>query len=75
MKKLPSIKEDEEGSGSEDENSPLPKMPPPSRPGRGLRSPLLSARTFRLASNRTRPASLQIPGVSFSCQQPDLSPR
>ncbi|KAA8579795.1 hypothetical protein FQN60_006888 [Etheostoma spectabile] len=75
MKKLPSIKEDEEGSGSEGENSPLPKMAPPSRPGRGLRSPPLPAKTFRPASDRTRPASLQIPAVSFSCLQPDLSPR
>nr|XP_033479043.1 potassium voltage-gated channel subfamily H member 3-like [Epinephelus lanceolatus] len=83
MKKLPSIKEDEEGSGSEGERSPLPKIPALGRLGRGLcsplrsplRSPLLPARTFRPLSDHTRPASLQIPVVSFSCLQPDLSPR
>lgn len=79
MKTLPSIKEDEEGSSSEGEHSPLPKMPSFGRLGRGLRSPLrsplLPPRLFRPASDHSRPSSLQIPVVSFSCLQPDLSPR
>ncbi|KAM9328449.1 voltage-gated delayed rectifier potassium channel KCNH8-like [Pholidichthys leucotaenia] len=83
MKKLPSIKEDEEGSGSEGEHSPLPKMSSIGRLGRGLRSPLhsplrsplLPPRPFRPVADPPRPSSLQIPVVSFSCLQPDLSPR
>ncbi|AWP00762.1 putative potassium voltage-gated channel subfamily H member 8-like [Scophthalmus maximus] len=79
LKKLPSIKEDEEGSGSEGEHSPVPKMPTLGRLGRGLRSPLrsplLPPRLFRPASNHARPASLQIPAVNFGCLQSDLSPR
>lgn len=81
--KLPSIKEDEEGSGSEGEHSPLPKVAPVGRLGRGLRSPmrsplrspLLPGRTIKMASDHCRPTSLQIPVVSFTCLQPDLSPR
>uniref|UniRef100_A0A1A8MGF8 Voltage-gated delayed rectifier potassium channel KCNH4 n=1 Tax=Nothobranchius pienaari TaxID=704102 RepID=A0A1A8MGF8_9TELE len=83
MKKLPSIREDEEGSGSEGERSPLPKMSSLGRLGRGLcsplrsplRSPLLPPRPFRPVSDQSRPSSLQIPVVSFSCLQTDLSPR
>ncbi|KAK7877252.1 hypothetical protein WMY93_032038 [Mugilogobius chulae] len=73
-KKLASIKEDEEGSSSEGS----PRMPlagwltvcaPP------LRSPLLPPRPFRPSSEPSlRPATLQIPVVSFSCPQPQ-SPR
>ncbi|CAG5933043.1 unnamed protein product [Menidia menidia] len=83
MKKLPSIKEDEEGSGSEGEHSPLPKISSFGRLGRGLcsplrsplRSPLLPPRPFRAPIDHSRPSSLQIPAVSFSCLHPDLSPR
>ncbi|XP_028997322.1 potassium voltage-gated channel subfamily H member 3-like [Betta splendens] len=83
VKKLPSIKEDEEGSGSEGENSPHPKLQAVGRLGRGLRSPmrsplrspLLPPRPFRPSSDHGRPSSLQIPVVSFSCLQPELSPR
>ncbi|KAM4602154.1 voltage-gated delayed rectifier potassium channel KCNH8-like [Polymixia lowei] len=84
VKKLPSIKEDEEGSGSEGERSPLAKMPPLGRLGRGLssplrsplRSPLLPPRPFRPPSDHApRPSTLQIPVVSFSCSPQDLSPR
>ncbi|XP_056157061.1 potassium voltage-gated channel subfamily H member 3-like [Lampris incognitus] len=83
VKKLPSIREDEEGSGSEGEHSPLPKIPPLGRLGRGLssplrsplRSPLLPPRPFRPPSDHVRPATLQIPVVSFSCTSQDLSPR
>ncbi|XP_058478312.1 potassium voltage-gated channel subfamily H member 8-like isoform X2 [Solea solea] len=78
VKKLPSIKEDEEGPGSESERSALPKIPALGKLGRGLcsplRSPLLS-RPFRTASVHPRPTSLQIPVMSFSCLQSDLSPR
>ncbi|KAM6945757.1 voltage-gated delayed rectifier potassium channel KCNH8-like [Aplochiton taeniatus] len=84
VQKLPSIKEDEEGSGSEGERSPrLPPMPPPQRLGRGLgsplrsplRSPLLPPRILRQAGDHGRPSTLQIPAVSFSCGAADLSPR
>ncbi|XP_028328374.1 potassium voltage-gated channel subfamily H member 3-like [Gouania willdenowi] len=83
IKKLPSIKEDEEGSGSEGEHSPLPKISPLGRLGRGLcsplrsplRSPLLPPRPVRAGGDLARPCTLQIPMVSFSCVQPDLSPR
>ncbi|XP_034029842.1 potassium voltage-gated channel subfamily H member 3-like [Thalassophryne amazonica] len=87
VKKLPSIKEDEEGSGSEDEHSPLPAMPPLSRMGHGLRyplrsalrsplrSPLLPPRLFRPVSDCNQSSSLRIPVVSFSCLQPDLGAR
>ncbi|XP_028972359.1 potassium voltage-gated channel subfamily H member 3 [Esox lucius] len=86
VKKLPSIKEDEEGS-EENRNSPLPKMSrTPLGLGRGLssplrsplRSPLLPPRgPFRTPTDRhtQRPTNLNIPAVSFSCAPPDLSPR
>ncbi|XP_072295847.1 voltage-gated delayed rectifier potassium channel KCNH8-like [Eucyclogobius newberryi] len=70
-KKLASIKEDEEGSSSEGS----PRMPL-GRLAHGLRSPLLPPRPFRPPSDPSpRPASLQIPVVSFSCPQPQLGPR
>lgn len=87
MKKLASIREDEEGSGSEGERSPLPAAPPSGRMPRGLRSPLrsplhsplrsplLPPRPFRSTSGQSRPTSLQIPVVNFICPQPELSPR
>ncbi|KAL1022189.1 hypothetical protein UPYG_G00023340 [Umbra pygmaea] len=86
MKKLPCIKEDEEGSEA-NRNLPLPKMPhTPMGLGRGLssplrsplRSPLLPPRgPFRPPTDRLtqRPTNLQIPVVSLSCATPDLSPR
>ncbi|XP_016405765.1 potassium voltage-gated channel subfamily H member 3-like [Sinocyclocheilus rhinocerous] len=40
-----------------------------------LRSPLLPPRPFRPPSDHTRPATLQIPVVSFSSAPPELSPR
>ncbi|KAJ0009483.1 hypothetical protein NQD34_001185 [Periophthalmus magnuspinnatus] len=74
-KKLASIKEDEEGSSSEGS----PRMPL-GRMSHGLRSPLrsplLSPRPFRPPSDHSpRPITLQIPVVSLSCPQPQLSPR
>lgn len=66
VKKLSSIKEDEEGS-EEAQHSPLPKTPrSPLGLGWGLRSPLRSP---------SRPTTLQIPVVSFSCAPLDLNPR
>ncbi|XP_034088803.1 uncharacterized protein LOC117557196 [Gymnodraco acuticeps] len=86
LKKLSSIKEDEEGSGSEGERSPLPRVTPLGRLGRGLRSPLPSpmrsplrspmmpSRTFRAVGDR--PTSLQIPIVSYNIPPPpNFSPR
>ncbi|XP_061551149.1 potassium voltage-gated channel subfamily H member 8-like isoform X1 [Phycodurus eques] len=76
VKKLPSIKEDEEGSNSEEGRSPLPKILPLLRAGRGPRSPLRSPpRPFGPASDRARPAGLQIPALGFGCLRPELSPR
>ncbi|XP_045062336.1 potassium voltage-gated channel subfamily H member 8, partial [Coregonus clupeaformis] len=86
VKKLSSIKEDEEGS-EEDQHLPLPKMPrSPLGLGWGLSSPLRSPlrspllpprRPSRAPTDhcRHRPITLQIPVVSFSCVPPDLSPR
>ncbi|KAJ8396320.1 hypothetical protein AAFF_G00018970 [Aldrovandia affinis] len=78
VKKLPSIKEDEEGD--EEELSSLSRAPrSPLRLSRGLnsplRSPLLAPRPFRPSTELLRPATLQIPLVSFSSAPPDLSPR
>lgn len=77
VKKLPSIREDEEGD--EDQNS-LSRAPrSPLRLSRGLssplRSPLLPPRPFRAPSDHSRPTTLQIPVVSFSSAPPELSPR
>ncbi|XP_074550264.1 voltage-gated delayed rectifier potassium channel KCNH8 [Halichoeres trimaculatus] len=77
VKKLPSIREDEEGD--EDQNSVSHAPRSPLRLSRGLssplRSPLLPPRPFRAPSEHTRPTTLQIPVVSFSCAPPELSPR
>uniref|UniRef100_W5M9H8 Voltage-gated delayed rectifier potassium channel KCNH4 n=1 Tax=Lepisosteus oculatus TaxID=7918 RepID=W5M9H8_LEPOC len=68
VKKLPSIREDEEGD--EDAQSHLSSIPrSPLRLSRGLnsplRSPLLAPRPFRPPAD-SRPTTLQIPLVSFS---------
>ncbi|XP_039674076.1 potassium voltage-gated channel subfamily H member 8 isoform X1 [Perca fluviatilis] len=77
VKKLPSIREDEEGD--EEQNSVSRATRSPLRLGRGLssplRSPLLPPRPFRAPSDHSRPTTLQIPVVSFSSVQPELSPR
>ncbi|XP_067371065.1 potassium voltage-gated channel subfamily H member 8 isoform X2 [Channa argus] len=77
VKKLPSIREDEEGDEEENSVSRAPRSP--LRLSRGLnsplRSPLLPPRPFRAPSEHSRPATLQIPVVSFSSVPPELSPR
>ncbi|XP_037645466.1 potassium voltage-gated channel subfamily H member 8 [Sebastes umbrosus] len=77
VKKLPSIREDEEGD--EEQNSVCRAPRSPLRLSRGLnsplRSPLLPPRPFRAPSEHCRPATLQIPVVSFSSAPPELSPR
>uniref|UniRef100_UPI0037E92F45 voltage-gated delayed rectifier potassium channel KCNH8 n=1 Tax=Semicossyphus pulcher TaxID=241346 RepID=UPI0037E92F45 len=77
VKKLPSIREDEEGD--EDQNSVSRAPRSPLRLSRGLssplRSPLMPPRPFRAPSEHSRPTTLQIPVVSFSCAPPELSPR
>ncbi|XP_034741750.1 potassium voltage-gated channel subfamily H member 8 [Etheostoma cragini] len=77
VKKLPSIREDEEGG--EEQNSVSRATRSPLRLSRGLssplRSPLLPPRPFRAPSDNSRPTTLQIPVVSFSSVQPELSPR
>ena len=77
MKKLPSIKEDEEGDEEQSSVSLAPRSP--LRLTRGLnsplRSPLLAPRPFRPPSEHTRPSTLQIPVVSFCSAPPELSPR
>ncbi|XP_062420850.1 potassium voltage-gated channel subfamily H member 3 [Pungitius pungitius] len=77
VKKLPSIREDEEG---DDQANSVPRAPrSPLRLGRGLssplRSPLLQPRPFRAPSEPPRPATLQIPVVSFCSAPCELSPR
>ncbi|XP_052420617.1 potassium voltage-gated channel subfamily H member 8-like [Carassius gibelio] len=77
VKKLPAIREDEEHdeeqhSVSRASRSPLRLTRALSSP---LRSPLLPPRPFRPPSDHTRPATLQIPVVSFSSAPPELSPR
>ncbi|XP_068428147.1 potassium voltage-gated channel subfamily H member 8 [Clinocottus analis] len=78
VKKLPSIREDEEG-GDEEANSVPRAARSPLRLGRGLssplRSPLLTPRPFRAPSEHSRPATLQIPVVSFCSAPSELSPR
>ncbi|XP_078795160.1 voltage-gated delayed rectifier potassium channel KCNH8 isoform X2 [Oryzias latipes] len=77
LKKLPSIREDEEG----DEEQRTASRPPrsPLHLGRALgsplRSPLLAPRPLRAPSEHVRPCTLQIPAVSFSGVPPELSPR
>ena len=77
VKKLPSIKEDEEGDEEQNSVSRAPRSP--LRLSRGLnsplRSPLLPPRPFRAPSEHSRPTTLQIPVVSFSSAPPELSPR
>uniref|UniRef100_A0A3B3RVH5 Voltage-gated delayed rectifier potassium channel KCNH4 n=1 Tax=Paramormyrops kingsleyae TaxID=1676925 RepID=A0A3B3RVH5_9TELE len=79
MKKLPSIMEDEEGD-EEQYPSPTPRAPRPSaRPGRStsspFRSPLAPTRPYQQLADRTRPASLHIPLLSYSGAPSELSPR
>ncbi|XP_040913012.1 potassium voltage-gated channel subfamily H member 8 [Toxotes jaculatrix] len=77
VKKLPSIREDEEGDEEQNSVSRAPRSP--LRLSRGLnsplRSPLLPPRPFRAPSEHSRPTTLQIPVVSFSSAGPELSPR
>ncbi|XP_056436377.1 potassium voltage-gated channel subfamily H member 8 [Gadus chalcogrammus] len=77
VKKLPSIREDEEGDDELGTVSCAPRSP--LRPGRGLnspiRSPLLPPRAYRGPTEHVRPSSLQIPVVSFSAVPAELSPR
>ncbi|KAM9851209.1 voltage-gated delayed rectifier potassium channel KCNH8 [Aulostomus maculatus] len=77
VKKLPSIREDEEGDEEQNMVSCAPRSP--LRLSRGLnsplRSPLLPPRPFRAPSEHSRPTTLQIPVVSFSSAPPELSPR
>ncbi|XP_038577285.1 potassium voltage-gated channel subfamily H member 8 [Micropterus salmoides] len=77
VKKLPSIREDEEGDEEQNSVSRAPRSP--LRLSRGLssplRSPLLPPRPFRAPSEHSRPTTLQIPVVSFSSVPPELSPR
>ncbi|GLD69918.1 potassium voltage-gated channel subfamily H member 3-like protein [Lates japonicus] len=77
VKKLPSIREDEEGDEEQSSVSRAPRSP--LRLSRGLnsplRSPLLPPRPFRAPSEHSRPTTLQIPVVSFSSAPPELSPR
>lgn len=78
VKKLPSIREDEEG-GDDDPSSVCRAPRSPLRLSRGLsspvRSPLLPPRPFRAPAEHGRPATLQIPVLSFSGAPPELSPR
>ena len=77
VKKLPSIREDEEGDEEPGSVSRAPRSP--LRLSRGLssplRSPLLPPRPFRAPSEHSRPSTLQIPVVSFGSAPPELSPR
>ncbi|KAK3568333.1 hypothetical protein QTP86_004228 [Hemibagrus guttatus] len=77
VKKLASIREDEENDEEQHSVSRAPRSP--LRLTRGLssplRSPLLPPRPFRPPSDHSRPATLQIPVVSFSSAPPELSPR
>ncbi|XP_066542276.1 potassium voltage-gated channel subfamily H member 8 [Hoplias malabaricus] len=77
VKKLPSIREDEENDEEQHCVSRAPRSP--LRLTRGLnsplRSPLLPPRPFRPPSDHSRPTTLQIPVVSFSSAPPELSPR
>ncbi|XP_070771278.1 voltage-gated delayed rectifier potassium channel KCNH8 [Enoplosus armatus] len=77
VKKLPSIREDEEGDEEQNSVSRAPRSP--LRLSRGLssplRSPLLPPRPFRAPAEHSRPTTLQIPVVSFCSVPPELSPR
>nr|XP_043873259.1 potassium voltage-gated channel subfamily H member 8 [Solea senegalensis] len=78
VKKLPSIREDEEGDEEQNPGYRAPRSP--LRLSRGIsspvRSPLLPPRPFRAPSELSlRPTTLQIPVVSFCGAPPELSPR
>ncbi|XP_062861520.1 potassium voltage-gated channel subfamily H member 8 [Trichomycterus rosablanca] len=81
VKKLPSIREDEENNEDQNSVSQAPysttgftrRLNSPLRSP--LRSPLLPPRPFRPPSDHSRPTALQIPVVSFSSAPPELSPR
>jgi len=77
VKKLPSIREDEEGDEEQSSVSRAPRSPLHLSRGLSspLRSPLLPPRPFRAPSEHMRPSTLQIPVVSFSSAPPELSPR
>ncbi|XP_069580931.1 voltage-gated delayed rectifier potassium channel KCNH8 [Brachyistius frenatus] len=77
VKKLPSIREDEEGDEEQNTVSRAPRSPLHLSRGLNspLRSPLLLPRPFRAPSEHSRPPTLQIPVVSFSSAPPELSPR
>ncbi|XP_047456684.1 potassium voltage-gated channel subfamily H member 8 isoform X2 [Mugil cephalus] len=77
VKKLPSIREDEEGDEEGNSVSRAPRSPLHLSRGLNspLRSPLLPPRPFRAPSEHLRPATLQIPVVSFCGVPPELSPR
>uniref|UniRef100_A0A8C9T0I6 Potassium voltage-gated channel, subfamily H (eag-related), member 3 n=2 Tax=Scleropages formosus TaxID=113540 RepID=A0A8C9T0I6_SCLFO len=78
VNKLPSIQEDEEGD-EEEQGSLSRATRSPLRLTRGLssplRSPLMPSRPFRPPTENIRPATLQIPLVSFSSAPAELSPR
>uniref|UniRef100_A0A3B4GFE1 Potassium voltage-gated channel subfamily H member 8-like n=1 Tax=Pundamilia nyererei TaxID=303518 RepID=A0A3B4GFE1_9CICH len=77
VKKLPSIREDEEGDEEQSSVSRAPRSPLHLSRGLSspLRSPLLPPRPFRAPSDHSRPSTLQIPVVSLSGAPPELSPR
>ncbi|XP_038154409.1 potassium voltage-gated channel subfamily H member 8 isoform X2 [Cyprinodon tularosa] len=77
VKKLPSIREDEEGDEEQSSVSRAPRSPLHLSRGLSspLRSPLLTPRPFRAPTEHLRPSTLQIPVVSFSSAPPELSPR
>ncbi|KAJ8012655.1 hypothetical protein DPEC_G00045150 [Dallia pectoralis] len=80
VKKLPSIREDEEVDDDQISVMRSPRSPRSLlRLTRGLnsplRSPLLPPRPFRSPSEQSRPSTLQIPVVSFCSAPSDLSPR
>uniref|UniRef100_A0A3Q4HHF4 Voltage-gated delayed rectifier potassium channel KCNH4 n=1 Tax=Neolamprologus brichardi TaxID=32507 RepID=A0A3Q4HHF4_NEOBR len=76
VKKLPSIREDEEGDEEQSSVSRAPRSPLHLSRGLSspLRSPLLPPRPFRAPSDHSRPSTLQIPVVSLSGAPPELSP-
>ncbi|XP_061579210.1 potassium voltage-gated channel subfamily H member 8 [Cololabis saira] len=77
VKKLPSIREDEEGDEEQSTVSRAPRSPLHLSRGLSspLRSPLLPPRPFRAPAEHLRPATLQIPVLSFSSAPAELSPR
>ncbi|KAM9343420.1 voltage-gated delayed rectifier potassium channel KCNH8 [Pholidichthys leucotaenia] len=77
VKKLPSIREDEEGDEEQSCVSRVPRSPMHLSRGLNspLRSPLLPPRPFRAPTDHLRPSTLQIPVLSFSGAPPELNPR